>query len=329
MVGFSLKEGNTKMSKLMLHCGGEPISYEALRELPEPEAKGPRHCPVAYHRFVDEVLGGLQFGGMKIRTQDYGLNAKGKQLFGLLTLADDHTGREVALGLRASHNKTLPMSLAIGSHVFVCDNLAFSAEFILATRSTPKVMERLPNLVIEAVKCLLPFRDVMDNEVEAWKADRLPDWSAERLMIAAVRTETVPPSYLGRWIEEYEHPSAPEHKELEGTKLGLYNAATAALRPVGAGRNLDTHIRRTLALRSMFNHPLDDIASWERPRLGGGVRELTNSGWKDRLGKITDVDVEEVIEHEPFDDTVAEIPGLEIVEAKPKRVRKAKPNANA
>lgn len=270
---------------LMLHCGGVPATYEQLRELPEPEPMGPRHRPVPYYRFIDEIRGAMLVAGLRIVEEAFGIALKGKHFFGLMRLAEQRSGFEVALGIRSSINKTLPMSLAIGNRVFVCDNLAFCAEFMLATRSTPKVESRLPLLTREAVTALSPYVDTMEHELAAWREDRLSDWAAERLMIAAVRTGTIPPSALGKWIKEFDDPDAEEHAVLRGTKLGLYQAATSALRPVEAGRNLNTHIGRTLTLRSMFNWPLDNIDAWEKPRIGGGIREITDDGIIEHVGR--------------------------------------------
>lgn len=280
---------------MMLHCGGVEKTYEELREMPTPMGATPRHFPVPYHMFVDEVRGAVAYAGMRIATETYALAARGQHFFGLVAVANGDQEKELVIGMRSSHNRTLPLSLAVGGRVFVCDNLAFSAEFVLATRSTPKVLQRLPMLAIEGVKSMVPYKRIIHDEMEGWKADRLADFAAERLMIAAMRTGVMPPRMLPRWVEEYDHPTAAEHVELAGTKLGLYNAATAAIRhnpDSKRGANLNILVRRTLELRSLFNWPLDRIGEWEAPRVVASQnhRLLTDSGEWEEARTLTDVD---------------------------------------
>ena len=268
------------MTSLMLHCGGEPVTREALAAMESPEPKGKRHFPVRFDSLVGEVTRGLHETGAEITSEAFGVMRSGNQLFGLMTLSRPAEKFELAIGLRSSTDQSLPISLAVGGRVFVCDNLAFSASFALATKSTTNVMERLPKLVSKAIEFLLPWQGSIEEESERWAADTLPDFTAERLMIAAVRTDTVPASKLARWVKEYDNPSAPEHREYRGTRLGLHHAATAAMRPTKEGISLDTTVRRTMALRDMFNHPIDQIGEWEAPRMSGCL-ELTEKGWKE------------------------------------------------
>nr|MBS0019438.1 hypothetical protein [Gammaproteobacteria bacterium] len=49
------------------------------------------------------------------------------------------------VGLRGSYDQTLPRGLAVGSRVFVCDNLAFSGEVTIKTKQTTFIGQRLPS----------------------------------------------------------------------------------------------------------------------------------------------------------------------------------------
>ena len=57
----------------------------------------------------------------------------------------------LVIGLRNSHDKSFPASIALGSGVFVCDNLAFSAEVTIARRHTRFIERDLPRVVHTAV----------------------------------------------------------------------------------------------------------------------------------------------------------------------------------
>jgi len=278
---------------LALHCGGQRVTRDMLADMPSPEPRGGRHFPVRFDSLVGEVTRGLHEAGTVITEEAFGIARNDSQLFGLIALESPASKFALTIGLRSSVDQSLPISLAVGGRTFVCDNMAFSASFALATKSTTNVMERLPKLVNKALEFLLPWQNTIANETEKWAQDPMPDWGAERLMIAAVRTGTVPGSKLAKWIEEYDSPSAPEHAEYKGTRLGLHHAATAALRPVKEGISLDTTVKRTMDLRSMFLHPLDQIDEWEAPRKNGCL-ELTDKGWRER-GNIRQIQDAELV----------------------------------
>ena len=48
-----------------------------------------------------------------------------------------YTGYEDMVGLRNSHDKSLPVGIAFGSRVFVCDNTAFIADHVIRTKHRP------------------------------------------------------------------------------------------------------------------------------------------------------------------------------------------------
>ena len=120
---------------LMLHAGAEPVDYVGLRALSTPVATS-THVPVAHHSVVDMVKYALGYHGHELVQEDYGVTPDGDKFFGVLSLKSPYGDYTDMVGLRNSHNKTFPISIAIGSRVFVCDNLAFSAEIVIKRRHT-------------------------------------------------------------------------------------------------------------------------------------------------------------------------------------------------
>ena len=116
---------------LMLHAGAEPVDYAGLRALATPVAT-PTHVPVAHHSVVDMVKYALGYHGHELVQEDYGVTPDGDKFFGVLSLRSPYGDYTDMVGLRNSHNKTFPISIAIGSRVFVCDNLAFRSEIVVA-----------------------------------------------------------------------------------------------------------------------------------------------------------------------------------------------------
>ena len=113
------------MSSLILHCGGKAATYEDVCAVETPKATA-TYSPVPYADLIDLVRSEItQVLGLTLHSEAYGLNREGRQLFGVLT-ARTHDDHGMAIGLRASHDKSTSLASAVGDSVFVCDNMAFS-----------------------------------------------------------------------------------------------------------------------------------------------------------------------------------------------------------
>jgi hypothetical protein len=75
----------------------------------------------------------LEESGYAVDRSSLALSRDDARFFGTLTL---HTplsdGVGLAVGLRSSLDKSISLQWCCGSRVFVCDNLAFSAETVVA-----------------------------------------------------------------------------------------------------------------------------------------------------------------------------------------------------
>ena len=111
---------------LMLHTGGQAIAYSDLRDLstPDPTAS---HVPIPHHCVVDMVRYALGYFGHELLEEHHAVTPDGLNYFGVLSLRSPYGDYTDMVGLRNSHKKQFPIGIAIGSRVFVCDNLAFHA----------------------------------------------------------------------------------------------------------------------------------------------------------------------------------------------------------
>ena len=150
---------------LLLHAGANAIDRAALAALPLPNARGPRHTVrpfIADIELVDRYLGD---NGFVIREEAFGVKTDTKglpsQFFGALEVAPRVLEGEfipandfaLTVGIRGSYDQSLPRGLAVGSRVFVCDNLAFSAEVTVNTKQTTFIGQRIERLLeIEPVE---------------------------------------------------------------------------------------------------------------------------------------------------------------------------------
>ena len=210
---------------LMLHAGAEPVDYAGLRALPTPPPT-PTHVPVAHHSVVDMVKYALGYYGHELIQEDYGVTPDGDKFFGVLSLRSPYGDYTDMVGLRNSHNKTFPISIAIGSRVFVCDNLAFSAEIVIKRRHTVNAKRDLPRLVGEVIEPLGEQRMAQAQTFGRYKALPLPDELADQAIMQLYRREVINVTRIGEVLKAYEEPP---HDWGDKTPWRLFNATTFAL----------------------------------------------------------------------------------------------------
>ena len=98
-----------------------------------------RWYPLPHRTLVTEVENQLQAAGFQLRGATYSLTHDGQRFFGVLQVTlPTRNDREFGwvVGLRNSHDKSLPAGLVAGTQVMVCDNLAFTGEVKLSRKHT-------------------------------------------------------------------------------------------------------------------------------------------------------------------------------------------------
>ena len=123
---------------LVLHAGAKPIDYDDLRALSTPPATQ-THVPIPHHRVMDPAPYSLSYYGHEVVERHFGVTEDGMRFFGVLTLRSPYGDYCDTLGLRNSHDKSLPIGVAFGSKVFVCDNLSFNADIVIKRKHSVNV----------------------------------------------------------------------------------------------------------------------------------------------------------------------------------------------
>ncbi len=74
---------------LELHTGGDPVDYDAQRDLPIPAVTS-THVPIPHHRVVDMLVHTLSFYGHEVIEQHHGITnvRSGRPALGRLPVAD-------------------------------------------------------------------------------------------------------------------------------------------------------------------------------------------------------------------------------------------------
>jgi len=199
------------MSKLMLHAGAHAISREALDEIKAPRGTKTWN-PIPHRRMLELVEGAVEKVGLHVVEQAHGVMADGSRYFGLLELRNGKNADDYGLvvGLRNSTDKSLKAGLAVGSTVFVCDNLAFSADIVIGRKHTLNIDEDLPELVVDAVSRLGAMRVKQDTRIAAYKTTEITDSQVNDLVIRGLDKEIFTATRIPKILAEYREPRHPE-----------------------------------------------------------------------------------------------------------------------
>ena len=210
---------------LMLHAGAESIHYGDLKLLDTPQPTA-THVPIPHYRFVDLVLHSLMYFGHQLDEQYHGVTPDGMRYFGVITLRSNYTGYTDMVGLRNSHDKSLPVGIAFGSQVFVCDNLAFSADHVIRTKHTANLKMRLPGLVGQLIEPIAEQRESQARQLAHYRSTKLTEAQADHAIMGMYREGVINLQRIPDVIKQWESPA---HDWGEQTAWRLFNAATFVL----------------------------------------------------------------------------------------------------
>lgn len=243
------------MNGLILHAGASAATIEQVADVRTPEAeKGWQ--PIAHVDVINLVKTTLEQRHLTVQSQGFALWAGGQRMFGVLELRNGNNADDYALtiGVRNSHDKSFAAGAALGSKVFVCDNLAFSGEITFARKHTVNIARDLPQLVSAAIGRLVDLRGWQDKRIAAYKTFELTDAIAHDIIVRSLDRRVIGPMKLIDVVKEYR---TPRHEEFAPrTAWSLFNAFTEIAK--GGVRQLTG---RTQALHGL----LDEVAGVIRP----------------------------------------------------------------
>jgi hypothetical protein len=216
-------------SNLVLHCGARAIDRASLALIACPAPTETWH-PIPHIELVNQVERSLSKSGMVIVNESYGVTEDNARMFGLLQVANSVNSEDYAyvVGLRGSLDKSLSRGLAVGSSVFVCDNLAFSSEIVFHRKSTKNIMEDLPLMVDTAIGQLHSRWNDQNVRIQAYKAKELGLAQADHLL-AEMAGDVFPWQRFADIRTEFVNPRHPEFQK--NSLWALFNAVTEYLKP--------------------------------------------------------------------------------------------------
>jgi hypothetical protein len=214
---------------LLMHCGASAVDRQQVIDAPTPTPTD-TWTPIPHSSLIELVENRLPDYGLTIQEQAHGLHADGSRYFGMFQVGTDGATADgsdfaMVIGLRNSHDKSFPAGLALGSGVFVCDNLCFSAEVVVGRRHTAHIMRDLPLLVSNAVGRLCDARTSQEDRLEAYKETEITDSQADHLVCEAFRKGAIGKTRIADVLEQWRTPAHPEFAEGK-TAWRLFNGFT-------------------------------------------------------------------------------------------------------
>ncbi len=235
-----------KPVNLCLHAGAKRVDRNEIAHANTPEATL-THQPIPHALLLDNVTSTLAYHGYDVTSEAHGLTTDGARYFGILQLSNASNDHTIVVGVRNSHDKRFPAGIAAGSHVFCCDNLAFSGEIKLARKHTRYFLRDLPSVVHRAVTKLGSYYAGQAEQFDRFKQMRLTDDRARSLIVEAVKRDVIGCTHLPSVLKEWETPSHDQFGE--PTLWRLYNAVTEVAKS-WSGEQL---FRRTQLLHGLCN----------------------------------------------------------------------------
>lgn len=235
-------------ASLCLHKGARPVSREELALIKAPEATK-TWFPVSHSKVLDKAEECLKKAGYQIKGMKLGVMRDGSRFFGVMDL--EHTiadGVSLAVGVRNSIDKSLPIGFVGGSRVFVCDNLAFSSEILVRRKHTRHGEEDFANRITQAVASLKSFTEAEAGRIGRMKATEMGDDLAHAMILRAYLRGIIPNRLLDDVAKQWSEPE----KDWGGPTLWrLSNAFTFTMSGM-AERNPQDYAMRTMRLNSLL-----------------------------------------------------------------------------
>lgn len=247
---------------LMYNSANETLvtSAQALREFATPAPMGRFHAVTPFHEFAERVEAQVQRAGFSLGASEYAVSKDGNKMFGMIELAP-LTGELITadewrmqIGLRSSHDQTLPMGLTMGTRVMVCSNLAFSGSLgNWKTKNTTEISHRLPSIIADAVSHLPAMIQQEGVRRDAYHLRELKPRHGDAALVEVYRRGGFTAAQLAVAIDQWHEPAHDDHAQDGFTVWRAFNAATQALKPTGANNNMNLVRERSMIATSFFD----------------------------------------------------------------------------
>jgi len=237
---------------LCLHRGARIVSRDEL-DLVEAPPSTETWFPLRHGQVLDAVLATLEGSGFEVQSSQLSLSQDNARFFGTLDLSTPVAGgTTLAVGVRNSVDKTIPLGFCAGCRVFVCDNLAFRSELLVARKHTRFGNVRFQEAIALAVQSLDQFRETEGQRIELMRATQLSGSDADSLILQAYERGIISLRTLPEVIRAWRKPTFVEFEERN--LWTLLNAFTGVIHD-RATINPQQFALQTIQLNNLLSPP--------------------------------------------------------------------------
>lgn len=238
-------------TSLVTHAGASQVSREQLDAFEPPPATDTWY-PLKHSYVLDTVLEQLKAASFVPTRTQLAVTRGGSRFFATVDLsAGLGHGTHLAVGIRNSMDKSLPIGFAAGSRVFVCDNLAFRSEIVVARKHTRNGQIRFAESLTRAVTSLNQFKEAEAERIRRMQYMDLSEDTANSYMLRAFETKLVSHTLLRQVIAEWRNPSFEEFQPR--TAWSLVNAFTTVLGSTRLKTNPQQYAHTTIAVQALLD----------------------------------------------------------------------------
>ena len=242
---------------LKLHVDASNVQRDELKGVPTP-LPTPTWQPVSHEAFDSLVRASLAQTGIKITQSYYGLSQPTEEgyrhrFFAVLETEDKILDGQVGLtiGLRNSTDQSMSAGLVYGNRVFVCDNMAFTGEYVIRRKHTARILDDLPAIIDQGVGQYFEQAERQRILIERLQNQPLTDQEAYHAMVNAAARGIIPYSGIKAVRQEWHEPGQAVFSTR--TSWSLYNSFTEVLKRYIP----EATAERTLRLTGFFQHLLN------------------------------------------------------------------------
>lgn len=222
----------------LMYCPDSTLlTADELSAVPTPAPLGPRHRPVGFGQYVNLVKHRLDLNGIEVANEEYVLTPDGQSFHGQMRIITENFQRDdvdLVIGLGGSHNMRYPRTLAIGTHVIVCQNGMTVGDLVdFSTKQTTNVWGRLPLMVDEAIEKIPAAAQRENDRIGNYKLHRVGPRVGDAALVELMRQGALSGAQLTRAIREWDTPAFEAHAEDGFTAWRLLNAVTEVQKPTG------------------------------------------------------------------------------------------------
>ena len=237
-------------SALVVHRGARLVTREELDSVQTPPSTE-TWFPLAHSHVLERTLATLEQAGFRSNRTQLALSRGDSQFFGTIDLESPIVeGVSLAVGVRNSIDKSLPIAFAAGERIFICDNLAFRGEVVVARKHTRFGADRFAEAMVTAVAGLAQFQQAEAERIHTFRRTEIADTVAESLILRAYERQIVSHYMLPRVLAGWRQPAFEGFADR--TLWSLENVFTGALAHV-AKSNPQRFCGLTIALQGLLS----------------------------------------------------------------------------